>query len=350
MRITVIAFAVTTFAAVTVEAQPSVVPPVVPPLIPPLTQTSAQDDYSPAAFGGNLRVDLQCADYFATYDSGLRVTIDGTPSSFVAMNGEIVTSYTRHGVPIDSWVPTDAGYVATPGRHHVDVSAPGCGSYSTELDVPTIGPRFIEGWLETTGPALRGTAAAPNGFTNLLGAYVTMRSGERGGIAFGQQSIGYRLDQTQFTGLYYAAAFERRHFVVGMDLELGAGTIAGDVQNESATVDALHSGGRLRFGYRFPLHDLAISVGSGVGADIWSLANWHGADNVLAKPSPLEGDWYVPLWASVTYKPSCNWGVQVTASYDLQPTDPSASEPTVEGGIIYQPNDACSQPVGVTVR
>jgi len=322
------------------------------PTQPPLVQSLA-GTYSPAAFGGNLRLSLSCADYFATADQGLELAVDGARVTTVGVNGVNATvGYTKHGNPIEGWVATDAGYVVgTPGRHHVAITAPGCSPYEADIEIPTLGPRFVEGRLAISDPGLLGTAAAPNGFTHVFGAYSTWRSGETGTATFvGTDPARYALQGAQFTGFYYSAGLERRHLVIASDTEWGAGTIAGNVSGQPTSIDALHFGARLRAGYRIPLHDLAFAFGSGIGGDMYILNQFTPTPSSISKPGPIEGDFTVPLWASVTYKPSCNWGVQVTALYDVQPTDLGASAPTVQGGLIYQPNDACSQPAGVTVR
>ncbi len=318
----------------------------------PLVQSFA-GTYSPAAFGGNLRVSLSCADYFATADKGLEVEVDGARVTTTGVNGVNATvGYTKHGNPIEGWVPTDEGYVVgTPGRHHVAISAPGCAPYDANIEIPALGPRFVDGRLAISDSRLLGTAAAPDGFSHVLGAYSTWRAGETGTATFvGTDPARYTLQGTQFTGLYYSASFERRHLVIATDTEWGAGTTAGNVAGQATSIDSFHLGGRLRAGYRIPMHDVAFAFGSGIGGDMYILNQFTPAPTAISKPGPIEGDFIVPLWASVTYKPSCNWGFQVTASYDLQPTDPSASAPTVEGGLIYQPNAACSEPAGVQVR
>ncbi len=353
MRINRLVVTVVGLVSSVAAAQPSETAAAPPdPTQSPLVQSFA-GSYSPAAFGGNLRVSLSCADYFATADEGLAVVVDGTRANAVGLNGVNATvGYTKHGNPIEGWVPTDEGYVVgSSGHHHVTISAPGCTPYEGDIEIPALGPRFVDGRLAISDPALLGTAAAPNGFTQVLGAYSTWRAGEIGTATFvGTDPARYALQGTQFTGFYYSGGLERRHIVIAGDTHWGAGTIAGNVGGQATNIDALHFGAELRAGYRIPLHDVALAFGSGIGGDMYILNQFTPTPSSISKPGPIEGDFTVPLWASATYKPSCNWGVQVTASYDLQPTDPSASAPTLEAGIIYQPNDACSQPAGVTVR
>ena len=64
---------------------------------------------------GDLRVDLQCADYWATPSAGLRVTVDGAPADATGTNGRTVTGVGKHGA-YTAWVPTDVGFLAAARR------------------------------------------------------------------------------------------------------------------------------------------------------------------------------------------------------------------------------------------
>jgi hypothetical protein len=49
------------------------------------------------------------------------------------------------------------------------------------------------------------------------------------------------------------------------------------------------------------------------------------------------------VWAMLTYKPTCSWGVQATVSYEVHPTAIDESAPTLAAGILWQPSRTCSQ-------
>ncbi len=346
-----LAFTVSALAGSAAFAQPAD-----PQTSPPVTPEKAMADLHAAMVelsqvsgrGGNLRVGVDCADYFALADSGLHVAVDGAEIAPGELNGETYTSYTRHGNEVDSWVPTDQTYAAAPGHHHVAISAPGCATYETDVDVGGT-PRFITGRLQISDTSLLGTAAAPNGYSGVLGPYATFRNALAGGRSRAGANDGYALDATTFTGVYWSTGYEHRHFVTAFDIAVGAGTTFGTVSGTPAASEMFQIGARLRFGYRVPYHDVSLAFGSGFGGELY-IYNWKAPNDGITRVGPVDDDFIVPLWASVTYKPGCTWGFQVTASYDMQPANVGESVPTISGGLVLQPNDACSQPAGVTVR
>ncbi len=73
--------------------------------------------------------------------------------------------------------------------------------------------------------------------------------------------------------------------------------------------------------------------------------------NSASLPSgDMDADWYVPLWTAVTYKPGCNWGAQLMASYDVHPTSTNEDSRAFLAGLLYQPSAACSDRAGLTLR
>jgi hypothetical protein len=93
----------------------------------------------------------------------------------------------------------------------------------------------------------------------------------------------------------------------------------------------------MRAGFRVRLHDAALEAGTGIGG------------NLAVGPVKTGYDAYAPLWAGLTIKPGCNWGVQLAASYDVFLTSSDHSVSTT-AGLLWQPSNACSEPVGVVVR
>ena len=106
----------------------------------------------------------------------------------------------------------------------------------------------------------------------------------------------------------------------------------------------------MRAGGRIPLREISLSAGAGVGGDM-IITSAQGTDktSVTEAPSGLDGDWYIPLWTQVTFKPSCNWGAALYASYDVHPTARDESAPMFGANMIYEPSAACSEPAGLRV-
>jgi hypothetical protein len=69
----------------------------------------------------------------------------------------------------------------------------------------------------------------------------------------------------------------------------------------------------------------------------------------LFAPDGIDATFYLPVWASATIKPTCNWGAQVSGQYDVHPSSMTTNDVQITAGILYQPSDACSDPVGVSV-
>jgi hypothetical protein len=69
----------------------------------------------------------------------------------------------------------------------------------------------------------------------------------------------------------------------------------------------------------------------------------------LFAPDGIDASVYLPVWASATIKPTCNWGAQVTGQYDVHPSSMTTNDVQITAGILYQPSDSCSEPAGVGV-
>jgi hypothetical protein len=87
----------------------------------------------------------------------------------------------------------------------------------------------------------------------------------------------------------------------------------------------------------------AAEGGSGLGAH-WSAHITTADDPETAMAGAADADLFVPTWGAVTYMPSCTWGVQAMAAYDVPPTDPSAHTIELGAGILWQPSAGCSAP------
>ena len=308
-----------------------------------------------------LRVDVSCADYWATPERGLRVIVDGVARPAQEENGAYATGYTQDG-SYTQWVPTDIGFAVEPGVHHVSIEAPGCAPSVGELTLAPLGPTFVSGRLPIDDDALRGTVAAPNGFGFGFGLYEGTFSLHDGTNDLFHTSYAY--DRGSTTGGVTTFSYEHRGFAFAYDLAMAGGSITGSARSTDPMESSpgpvpfdgwtLQLGNTLRIGVRHALQHVALAAGTGIGGDLW-IVSGHVHDDpttsaFLANPGGVDVDWYVPAWASVTYKPSCGWGAQLLASYQLHPTAMAESSPVITAGVLFQPSDACSEPPKIVVR
>jgi len=143
-----------------------------------------------------------------------------------------------------------------------------------------------------------------------------------------------------------------------MDMMVGSGTATGTVAGGGSgplpfSASYFGTDTALRLGAQLPWEHVSLAAGSGVGGALWYSSGVQvgqgSASQVLSRPDDIVGGWYVPMWSSLTIKPSCNWGVQTLASYDVRPSDVGASSLAFAIGLLWQPSDACSEPAGVNV-
>jgi hypothetical protein len=155
---------------------------------------------------------------------------------------------------------------------------------------------------------------------------------------------------------------------MAVDMLFGGGSISGTATstmppafgNGSAgpfgfTGSAFHSGAALRFGARLAMKSVALAAGAGIGGSMWiTNAKLTGYDLVsdafVPSPDGINPEWHVPLWTALTYKPSCSWGVQALAQYEVHPTSMDENAVSFGGGLLWQPSSACSEPPGLAVR
>jgi hypothetical protein len=308
-----------------------------------------------------LRVGVRCADALATPDGGLRVTVDGAPLSGGVVEGVNQWYWGKHG-PYTRWEATDVGFAVASGVHRIAVEAPGCAAEARDLDVGPQAPRSLVGRLSIVDESLAGPVGAPNGIGLALAYVQTGLPASTGSSGFAGYAGSYRIDHTDSRGAAMTLSYERRALAVAWDYGLGGGTRTGTIQAglggasgpempfSEATMQMRSS---LRIGARVRWNEIALAAGGGLGGEMWMATAPSGnvpTAVVLTLPHGVDANWFVPVWASLTLKPSCSWGVQALASYDARPTDLSSSGVSLGAGVMWQPSDACAQRPYVVVR
>jgi hypothetical protein len=303
----------------------------------------------------NLRVSVNCADYWATPERGLRLSIDGVE---VAANGVDLASETvywqgRHNThEADVVVPTDIGYSVAPGPHHLALAAPGCSSLESELAVSAF-PIAVSGRLPVSDSSLAGTVGAPNGFGFLLGGF-TRSLGTRTTSASVNGTV-VSIAPSSIAGGWLASTYEHRHFVLANDIQIGTTNTNGTANPPDTTGTEPYTGNildlrfALRVGVRLPLHDVALAAGAGIGVDVLNTSGSVANDPFSTPLDDTDAEAYIPLWATATYKPSCSFGVQAYAGYDIYLGERAEDAPTFGAALVWQPSASCSEPSGLRV-
>jgi hypothetical protein len=328
-------------------------------------QPAAEPDVLPTLYTtGNLRVAMACAETDATLARGLAVSVDGKPAEPLRVNGMPGMVYNDDGSSYAIWTQTDTGYLVAPGLHHVAIAAPGCAPRELDIRVAASHAELVTGRLEVRDPELRGPTGAPNGAGITLGALQT--TAPRGPA---EHSIG---DTTRYTydpagnavGGWLALTVERRGFAFALDAAFSTASASGSATGpnlglfpQSPTTyrfsgSSYQFTSAVRFGRRIALDQVALAAGSGIGIETWMMSTEAvgvDKDTFTDPPDMPDASWYVPVWASATIKPACNWGFQVLASYDWHPTASDSSGATLAAGLILQPSAACSEPASVRV-
>ncbi len=345
-------------AASSARAQPltgDVTPTVVEPIDPTLQLLSPE-----LARNGNVRVSISCADSWMTPEGGMTVTADGARLWPRRDNGTWSTVTDDDGTS-DVWSATDTGFVVAPGHHRIEIDAPGCAPAVFDVDAYADHARWVTGRLAVTDPWLMGTAGAPNGIGVVLGV-VSATSPDHGDEqAFASPDQTNHFDPQTGTGGWLSITFERRRIAFAIDQAFLESTISGNSTSSSGSTTTSqpfqgHSfdwRSQFRIGARLPLRDVALSIGSGIGGDMWfdssTLSNASTTGAFLTPPDGVGGGFYFPMWAAATIKPSCGWGIQVLGQYDIHPVSSSADGYELAAGLIFQGSDACSEPPGVRV-
>ena len=311
-------------------------------LAPALASAQPEPRVAPNLYGtGNLRISMACANYDAVPQAGLRVSVDGAELKALRSNGMFGTAYDDDGNPYSTWTTTDTGYLANAGEHHITVTAPGCEQRSADVVLAADHAEVISGRLAVSDPDWMGTVAVPNGGGITMGMVsmptpTSARSDDISGDRYGYDPVGTSL------GGWLSTSWERGSWEIAQDLQFAVGSISGTVAAggsiNSFAGNTYQWSHAWRVGRRIALRDVSFGGGLGLGYNVWF-------DNSSSNgPNNVDGSWFVPVWAAVTIKPSCHWGVQGLAEYNVHPTATDNDAMAFGVGVIYQPNDACSQP------
>jgi hypothetical protein len=96
-------------------------------------------------------------------------------------------------------------------------------------------------------------------------------------------------------------------------------------------------------------------AGSGIGGSMWitdataTLSTSVTTINDVTAPQGIELFWHLPLWAAIDIKPVCDFGVQISAAYNLQPTNLDGSYGMLGAALLWQPSPSCARPTGISI-
>ena len=319
---------------------------------------------------GNLRIAVACAEsYFVTMQDGLRVYIDGAPLDELALNGESYVTSDADGNVETDWAPTDIAFLVGPGHHQLRIEAPECVTDERDVDIAAEYATRIGGRLAVRDPDLMSPTAAPNGYSLVLGGYLADGAGipSAGSSGSGSFSSTYTNDRPSSQGFLFSNGIERRHFAFWVDEMIGWGSISGTVSWQQPLPFGVASAGPFRYtgtvidnsmtiriGARLPIRNIALAAGTGIGASLLDFASTpvDSSSSMFQPPLPsgVDFEWYVPAWSSVTIKPSCGWGVQAVASYNVEPSSGFAGALRFLAGVEIQSAAACSEPPHIEVK
>jgi hypothetical protein len=160
---------------------------------------------------------------------------------------------------------------------------------------------------------------------------------------------------TTIVGGWLASTYEHRHIVIASDIQIGTGGTTGSGTPPGSTTAESYSGTALdfrfaaRIGYRLPLGKVALAAGTGIGVDVVNTSGSVANDPFSTPLGDTDPEAFIPLWATATYKPSCSFGLQAYASYDIYPGESADNAPMFGGALVWQPSASCSQPSGLRV-
>jgi len=204
----------------------------------------------------------------------------------------------------------------------------------------------------TWDPSLHVPSAA-DGWGLAFGAFSTPFPGATGGTSGSVFPTSYTADVPALEGFWFSSSRADGSTELAFDMRVGGTSYAGTARNTEMNTQTvgytgtyIGTAGAIRLGKRIAWDDFALAAGIGIAGAVWTSTITHtdpGApiEATFVEPGPgATVDLYAPVWASLTVKPSCNWGVQALAEYDVR-EDTDRSTPSLSLGMIWQPATAC---------
>jgi len=243
--------------------------------------------------------------------------------------------------------PTGIGFDAPAGRHRVRVESDECTSMEQTVDISS--STKIDASLPIADPTWMGPSGAPNGFTiGLLGFHTTLPSSLHSGLHSQWAPAGstFGVDATSTYGVAITAGYVHRFFAAHFDLDVALGSAPATGTNADGTTTSFdaHLGmieTDARVGLRYPMGNVTLEGGGGFGYGMWIAGDGSVGESSFGSTEKMTLD--VPLWASVTFKPTCDLGVEFGATYHLDPLDGDDSTTMLTAGLVFEPNGACSR-------
>jgi hypothetical protein len=140
--------------------------------------------------------------------------------------------------------------------------------------------------------------------------------------------------------VYVGFSFARRSTVdqVTVDSTYDGTAYRGGLRSD-ADPWALHGG--LLLGPRFPVGAFAFAAGPGIGFDLWSASPSEGAqhysnDSIKSAERISQGMLTIPLFAQVTWKPTCGLAMTLTGLETIGVTGPKTTYPGMALGVVWE--------------
>jgi hypothetical protein len=304
----------------------------------------------------NLRVAVRCAYYKATPDHGLQLTVDGVPQPGVVNYS--FSDYTDNDGNLQTVSHVDdVGFNVAPGTHHLVLATPDCVPDERDVAISATQMTNLRGRMVLSNSWLGGTVGSPNGWGLFVGGFYAYTPSSSG--INSDDYTSWSAGPGSSDGVLFGLSFERRYLALGFDWGIGGGSISGNAtsidseappESTGFTQSYLHMMWRGRIGARLPLGMVSLAAGSGLGAEI-SISTTTTFTNPDAGDLGIWdaiGGFFLPMWATATFKPFCNGGIEAIATYDVHPFATSADAFSLGLGFVYQPSRSCNEPVGIT--
>jgi hypothetical protein len=195
--------------------------------------------------------------------------------------------------------------------------------------------------------------SAADGWGITFGGFQRAFTGKTSGNSGDVFPTAYTADVPALQGGWLSASLVRGSTELAFDMGIGGTSFSGTARNtadHTATVGytGTYVGQEVAFrlGKRIAWDRFALAAGVGIAGAWWSAPDTKVDPaapimDVFVQPTETVAELFTPVWASLTVKPSCNWGVQGLAEYDVHPFGDTPDVPALALGLIYQPATAC---------